>query len=83
MQSIDYNKLVKEVNDVINFVSKNYSDFEVVLDVVQDAEFRDWREVFLTIYLKATVDEILKFWDSLYDNVKIENAIISFLPTPE
>jgi hypothetical protein len=82
LQSIDYNKLVKEVNDVIDFVSKNYSDFEALLDVVQDAEVSDWREVVLTIYLKAPVDEILELWDRLYDNVKIDNVVISLLPIP-
>jgi hypothetical protein len=82
LQSIDYNKLVKEVNDVIDFVSKNYSDFEAVLDVVQDAEVSDWREVVLTIYLKAPVDEILELWDRLYDNVKIDNVVTSLLPIP-
>jgi hypothetical protein len=35
-------------------------DFEAVLDVVQDAEVSDWREVVLTIYLKTPVDEILE-----------------------
>jgi hypothetical protein len=82
LQSIDYNKLVKEVNDVVDFVSKNYSDFEALLDVVQD-EVSDWREVVLTIYLKAPVDEILELWDRLYDNVKIDNVVISLLPAPE
>jgi hypothetical protein len=81
LQSIDYNKLVKEVNDVVDFVSKNYSDFEALLDVVQD-EVSDWREVVLTIYLKAPVDEILELWDRLYDNVKIDNVVISLLPAP-
>jgi hypothetical protein len=79
LQSIDYNKLVKEV---IDFVSKNYSDFEALLDVVQDAEVSDWREVVLTIYLKAPVDEVLELWDRLYDNVKIDNVVISLLPIP-
>jgi hypothetical protein len=79
LQSIDYNKLVKEV---IDFVSKNYSDFEALLDVVQDAEVSDWREVVLTIYLKAPVDEILELRDRLYDNVKIDNVVISLLPIP-
>jgi hypothetical protein len=57
-------------------------DFEAVLDVVQDAEVSDWREVVLTIYLKAPVDEILELWDRLYDNVKIDNVVISLLPIP-
>jgi hypothetical protein len=58
-------------------------DFEALLDVVQDAEVSDWREVVLTIYLKAPVDEILELWDRLYDNVKIDNVVISLLPAPE
>jgi hypothetical protein len=53
-----------------------------LLDVVQDAEVSDWREVVLTIYLKAPVDEILELWDRLYDNVKIDNVVISLLPIP-
>jgi len=53
-----------------------------LLDVVQDAAVSDWREVVLTIYLKATVDEILELWDRLYDNVKIDNVVISLLPIP-
>jgi hypothetical protein len=53
-----------------------------LLDVVQDAEVSDWREVVLTIYLKTPVDEILELWDRLYDNVKIDNAVISLLPIP-
>jgi hypothetical protein len=57
-------------------------DFEAVLDVVQDAEVSDWREVVLTIYLKTAVDEILELWDRLYDNVKIDNVVISLLPIP-
>ncbi len=57
-------------------------DFEAVLDVVQDAEVSDWREVVLTIYLKAPVDEILELWDRLYDNVKIDNVVVSLLPIP-
>lgn len=57
-------------------------NFEAVLDVVQDAEVSDWREVVLTIYLKAPVDEILELWDRLYDNVKIDNVVISLLPIP-
>jgi hypothetical protein len=57
-------------------------DFEALLDVVQDAEVSDWREVVLTIYLKAPVDEILELWDRLYDNVKIDNVVISLLPIP-
>jgi hypothetical protein len=57
-------------------------DFEAVLDVVQDAEVSDWREVVLTIYLKAPVDKILELWDRLYDNVKIDNVVISLLPIP-
>jgi hypothetical protein len=57
-------------------------DFEALLDVVQDAEVSDWREVVLTIYLKATVDEILELRDRLYDNVKIDNVVISLLPIP-
>jgi hypothetical protein len=57
-------------------------DFEAVLDVVQNAEVSDWREVVLTIYLKAPVDEILELWDRLYDNVKIDNVVISLLPIP-
>ncbi len=58
-------------------------DFEAVLDVVQDAAVSDWREVVLTIYLKTAVDEILELWDRLYDNVKIDNVVISLLPAPE
>jgi hypothetical protein len=57
-------------------------DFEALLDVVQDAEVSDWREVVLKIYLKAPVDEILELWDRLYDNVKIDNVVISLLPIP-
>jgi hypothetical protein len=57
-------------------------DFEALLDVVQDAEVSDWREVVLTIYLKTPVDEILELWDRLYDNVKIDNAVVSLLPIP-
>jgi hypothetical protein len=57
-------------------------DFEALLDVVQDAEVSDWREVVLKIYLKATVDEILELRDRLYDNVKIDNVVISLLPIP-
>ncbi len=53
-----------------------------MLDVMQDAEVSDWREVVLTIYLKAPVDEILELWDRLYDNVKIDNVVISLLPIP-
>jgi hypothetical protein len=53
-----------------------------LLDVVQDAEVSDWREVVLTIYLKTAVDEILELWDRLYDNVKIDNVVISLLPIP-
>jgi len=53
-----------------------------LLDVVQDAAVSDWREVVLTIYLKAPVDEILELWDRLYDNVKIDNVVISLLPIP-
>jgi hypothetical protein len=57
-------------------------DFEALLDVVQDAAVSDWGEVVLTIYLKALVDEILELWDRLYDNVKIDNVVISLLPIP-
>jgi hypothetical protein len=53
-----------------------------LLDVVQDAEVSDWGEVVLTIYLKTAVDEILELWDRLYDNVKIDNVVISLLPIP-
>jgi hypothetical protein len=53
-----------------------------LLDVVQDAEVSDWREVVLTIYLKAPVDEVLELRDRLYDNVKIDNAVVSLLPIP-
>jgi hypothetical protein len=57
-------------------------DFEALLDGVQDAEVSDWREVVLTIYLKTPVDEILELRDRLYDNVKIDNAVVSLLPIP-
>jgi len=77
---IDYSKLVNEVNNVVNFISKSYSDFEATLDVVQDVEVPDWKDVVLTIYLRASVEDILELWDSLYEEVEVENIVISILP---
>jgi hypothetical protein len=82
LRLIDYNALVKEVNDVVGFVSRNYSDFEATLDVVQDVEIPNWKEMVLTIYLRASVNEILELWNRLYENVEVKDIVISIQPAP-
>jgi len=82
-KGLDPFELFRKIEGVIAFIRKDYSVSGATLDIVEDAEVPDWKELVLTIYLRASVDEILELWDRLYDNVKIDNVVISLLPAPE
>jgi hypothetical protein len=82
-KGLDLFELFRKINDVIAFIRKDYSVSGATLDIVEDAEVPDWKELVLTIYLRASVDEILELWDRLYDDVEIDNVVISLLPAPE
>jgi hypothetical protein len=82
-KGLDLFELFRKINDVIAFVRKDYPISGATLDILEDAEVPDWKELFLTIYLSASVDEILELWDRLYDDVEIDNVVISLLPAPE
>jgi hypothetical protein len=82
-KGLDIFELFRKINDVIAFIRKDYPVSGATLDILEDAEVPDWKELVLTIYLRASVDEILELWDRLYDDVEIDNVVISLLPTPE
>jgi hypothetical protein len=82
-KGLDIFKLFRKINDVIAFIRKDYPVSGATLDILEDAEVPDWKELVLTIYLRASVDEILELWDRLYDDVEIDNVVISLLPAPE
>jgi hypothetical protein len=82
-KGLDIFELFRKINDVIAFIRKDYPVFGATLDILEDVEVPDWKELVLTIYLRASVDEILELWDRLYDDVEIDNVVISLLPAPE
>jgi hypothetical protein len=82
-KGLDLFELFRKINDVIAFIRKDYPVSGATLDILEDAEVPDWKELVLTIYLRASVDEILELWDRLYDDVEIDNVVISLLPAPE
>jgi hypothetical protein len=82
-KGLDLFELFRKMNDVIAFIRKEYPVSGATLDILEDAEVPDWKELVLTIYLRASVDEILELWDRLYDDVEIDNVVISLLPAPE
>jgi hypothetical protein len=82
-KGLDIFELFRKINDVIAFIRKDYPVSGATLDILEDAEVPDWKELVLTIYLRASVDEILELWDRLYDDVEIDNVVISLLPAPE
>jgi hypothetical protein len=82
-KGLDLFELFRKINDVIAFIRKEYPVSGATLDILEDAEVPDWKELVLTIYLRASVDEILELWDRLYDDVEIDNVVISLLPAPE
>jgi hypothetical protein len=82
-KGLDLFELFRKINDVIAFIRKDYPVSGATLDILEDAEVPDWKELVLTIYLRASVGEILELWDRLYDDVEIDNVVISLLPAPE
>jgi hypothetical protein len=82
-KGLDLFELFRKINDVIAFIRKEYPVSGATLDILEDAEVPDWKELVLTMYLRASVDEILELWDRLYDDVEIDNVVISLLPAPE
>jgi len=79
----DFFELITIVSDVINFVTKQGYDFRGELKYVQDAEIPDWKEVVLTLYVKASVEDVLELWDELYEHVDVKKIVVAMQPAVE
>ena len=79
----DFYDLITVVCDVVYFVRKQGYDFRGELKCVQDAEIPDWEEVVLTLYVKASVEDVLELWNKLYEHVDIRKIVVAMQPAAE
>ena len=75
----DFEDLMKEVQDVIGFIKGKGYEFRWVLKHVEDVE-AGWKEVVLTVYVKASVEDVLELWDELYEHVDVKKIVIEMRP---
>ena len=52
--------LMKEVQDVIGFIKGKGYEFRWVLKHVEDVEVAGWKEAVLTVYVKASAEDVVR-----------------------
>ena len=76
----DFEDLMKEVRDVIGFVKEQGYEPRWTLKYAEDAEVAGWKEVVLTVYVKAGVEDVMRLWDEIYDYVDVRKIVIDMRP---
>jgi len=72
--------LMKEVQDVIGFVKEQGYEPRWTLKYAEDVEVAGWKEVVLTVYVKASTEDVVRLWDELYEYVDVRKIVIEMRP---
>ena len=76
----DFEDLMKEVQDVIGFVKEQGYEPRWTLKHAEDAEVAGWKEAVLTVYVKASAEDVVRLWDELYEYVDVRKIVIEMRP---